>query len=143
MEEVFKHIFVGSKIDALDRASLERNEIESIFSFEFITTPEFVKAKYFVAAPDKQPIDGPWLGDAFGFLRAQTAMGRNVLVHCQAGISRSPSLVAGYLCYTYGIPINKAVSIIKDKRSKIAPHPQFIGSIEGFVKSENARVMGA
>ncbi|MEH6628016.1 MAG: dual specificity protein phosphatase [Motiliproteus sp.] len=143
MEEVFKNIFVGSKKDAADRAALKKNKIESIFSFEFVITPAFVKAKYFVAAPDRQPVDGPWLGDAFGFLRAQTAMGRNVLVHCQEGISRSPSLVAGYLCFTYGIPIHEAVSLITAKRPQACPNPIFLESIEKFVRAENERVMGA
>jgi len=46
-----------------------------------------------------------------------TAAAPPVLVHCQAGWSRSPAVVAGYLMRTQGLTAEKALADIATKRT--------------------------
>lgn len=47
--------------------------------------------------------------------------GKRVLVHCRAGISRSPSVVAGYLAKYEGHTLNSAMEVVKNGRSIADP----------------------
>lgn len=49
----------------------------------------------------------------------------NVLVHCQAGVSRSPSVVIAFLMSHLGLSYSEAKEFVKKKRSCIAPNKRF------------------
>ncbi len=51
---------------------------------------------------DQQPISRRDLKLALGFLADRTAVGHRVLVHCWAGVSRSPAIVAVFMAMTSG-----------------------------------------
>lgn len=55
----------------------------------------------------------------------------NVLVHCHAGISRSPSIVFAYLLYKNYSP-EKAWKTIKESRKQADPHRAFLKEILHF-----------
>ncbi|KAJ6526766.1 dual specificity phosphatase [Mycena capillaripes] len=48
-----------------------------------------------------------------------------VLVHCQQGIPRSPSIVIAYLIRNHGLSYDVAVSFVKHKRACAKPNPGF------------------
>jgi len=52
-----------------------------------------------------------------------------VLVHCGAGLSRSVSVVAAYLCRYAGMSLSEAVNYIKDKRQGACPADIFWAAI--------------
>ena len=52
-----------------------------------------------------------------------------VLVHCGAGLSRSVSVVAAYLCRYAGMNLSEAVNFIKDKRQGACPADVFWAAI--------------
>lgn len=143
VEEISKQIFVGSTSDAGDRLLLEKHDIESVFSFELVSVPSFIKAHFYMETADRQAARQDFLGNGFGFVYSQISLGRNVLIHCQEGISRSPSFTAGYLCLTQGISIQEAVSMVKSKRCVASPDPIFLASIDDFVRTRLDRIMGA
>ena len=55
---------------------------------------------------------------------------KNVLVHCVAGKSRSPSIVIGYLIAKKKMSFNEAFSLVKLKRSIIDPNANFIKNLQ-------------
>jgi protein-tyrosine phosphatase len=59
--------------------------------------------------------------------------GRNVLVCCHAGISRSASLVMAHL-YLAGWDWDKAYEFVKLQRDIIHPHPEIVRSIKQHLK---------
>jgi protein-tyrosine phosphatase len=79
---------------------------------------------------DLQPISRRDLQRALGFLMDRTAVGHRVLVHCFAGISRSPAIVAAFLSSTTGISADEALVIIQQKRWKADPDPVVWQSIQ-------------
>lgn len=58
-----------------------------------------------------------------------------VLVHCNAGISRSAAVVMAYLIKTEGMTVNKAFSYLRSKRPPTCPNPGFMIQLESYYTS--------
>jgi atypical dual specificity phosphatase len=54
------------------------------------------------------------------------------LVHCSAGISRSPTIIAGYLMTRQGLPLKAALAAIVSARPTVCPNPGFIGQLRSL-----------
>lgn len=52
--------------------------------------------------------------------------GYSVLVHCPLGVSRSPALVIAYLSVVEEMDIEEALSLVREKRPIVNPHPYFL-----------------
>ena len=64
---------------------------------------------------------------AFAFMdQAINKEDGSVLVHCQAGISRSATIVASYLMRANSMSMDQALEQIKSKRSKASPNGSFL-----------------
>lgn len=64
-----------------------------------------------------------------------TALARNdgaVLVHCQAGVSRSTTLVAAYLMSRHGLNVEQAIERIRAARPQVDPSEFFMTQLELF-----------
>lgn len=69
---------------------------------------------------------------AFQFIDEGMDKGGCVLVHCNAGISRSSTIVIAYLMMKKHWPLNKAYQYVKEKRSKIRPNAGFQEQLQTF-----------
>ncbi|CAJ0943121.1 unnamed protein product, partial [Mesorhabditis belari] len=65
--------------------------------------------------------------------RAFEAKGR-VFVHCNAGISRAPSIVIMYLIHQ-GMQFNEAFALVKSRRTGVRPNPGFLHQLQELKKS--------
>lgn len=68
--------------------------------------------------------------DCFAFINEALSNGKKVLVHCNAGVSRSAAIVVGYLMVTEKLSLLDAMSKVREQRSCIRPN-------EGFMKQLN------
>ncbi len=68
--------------------------------------------------------------EAIAFLQFQHETGHKTLVHCAAGISRSPSVVAAFLHHSKQYDLDLAFNIIRKCRPIVQPHPLIIRSIK-------------
>lgn len=66
------------------------------------------------------------------FIQAELDKGRGVLVHCQAGVSRSSTIVAAYLMYLKDIDPRTALELIKQARPAVEPNQNFLQQLELF-----------
>lgn len=55
-----------------------------------------------------------------------------VLVHCELGISRSPTVVAAYLMSKFGMTSDQALAFIASKRPAINPNPAFLQQLKNI-----------
>lgn len=62
------------------------------------------------------PVD-QWFEPTFKVLDEAVHSGKKTLVHCHAGASRSPTLIAAYLIKRYGVSAKQAISFLRSKRN--------------------------
>lgn len=82
---------------------------------------------------DLTPIPIEQLGDAVTWIRSAHAQGHKVLVFCNEGIGRSPSVVITYLCWRFGFGFGEAVEYVARRRPSISILPNLISSIDSLV----------
>ena len=61
-----------------------------------------------------------------------------VLVHCQAGVSRSATIVIAYIMEYSSLSMQKAYDYVKSKRTIVAPNLGFMGQLLELEKQINA-----
>ncbi|KAJ7042302.1 protein-tyrosine phosphatase-like protein [Mycena alexandri] len=75
---------------------------------------------------DKESVDiGPHLERACVWIEGALRRGEGVLVHCQQGVSRSPSIIIAYLIRNHGMSYADALAFVKRKRACAKPNPGF------------------
>jgi protein-tyrosine phosphatase len=75
-----------------------------------------------------------YLLNSINFIDLCIISGGNIIVHCQAGISRSVSIVIAYLIWKYYLTFDCALDIIKKKRPIAKPNENFIKQLLLFEK---------
>lgn len=72
--------------------------------------------------------------DCFDWIHQQRTAGRHVLVHCAAGVSRSSTIVIGYLMRTEKWDLQKTFRLVKGKRPCVSPNTGFFTQLENYEK---------
>ncbi|KAJ8012952.1 hypothetical protein DPEC_G00048230 [Dallia pectoralis] len=65
-----------------------------------------------------------------------------VLVHCNSGMSRSASVVIGYLMSREGKLFDDAFALVKSARPTTCPNPGFLEQLKGFNPKGGMQVNG-
>ena len=76
-----------------------------------------------------------FLLDSFAFTESARTSGSNILIHCHAGISRSPTIVVAYLMQSQNMSLNSAYKFVESKRPIISPNFSFVGQLYEFEKT--------
>lgn len=62
----------------------------------------------------------------------ERAKGGKVLVHCQAGVSRSATICIAYVMTHYGMGLEEAFDFVRARRSHISPHLNFMRQLQEY-----------
>ncbi|KAH9479342.1 Dual specificity protein phosphatase 1 [Psilocybe cubensis] len=62
-------------------------------------------------------------------LQSNKGRGR-ILVHCSAGVSRSPTIVCGYLMKEHNMSLKNALGLIVRARPQVSPNPGFLNQLK-------------
>ncbi|XP_068580938.1 uncharacterized protein si:ch211-195b15.8 [Cebidichthys violaceus] len=84
----------------------------------------------------------PWIPQALHFIDAAMSSGESVLVHCAAGISRSPALAVAYIMYRLGMDLDHAYRFVKERRPSISPNFNFLGQLQHFQGTLSQKASG-
>ena len=117
MDYVLERLAVG---DIQDAHTLPRNITALLNCAEEHDTSREGLAYCKIPLIDFQPIDPQYIPKAVSWLKEVIA-DNTVLVHCNAGIGRSPSIVVCYL-YEIGFGFEEAVRLVKSRRPDALPH---------------------
>ncbi|KAJ7064795.1 hypothetical protein C8F01DRAFT_1128222 [Mycena amicta] len=137
MDEVIPGLWVGDLPSATDTDTLKANKIFSILSAMRgrVTIHEtFIRHQILLDDTEETDVLVHFI-PAITFIQTELDKGRGVLVHCQAGMSRSVTIVAAYLMYTQNIDTEAALDLIRKARPNIGPNPGFLIQLEIFHKA--------
>ena len=70
---------------------------------------------------------------SFNFIEENIAK-TNVLVHCQAGVSRSATIVIAYMMRKYQYGMDDALKRVKGRRPYVDPNKGFMKQLRSFEK---------
>lgn len=89
------------------------------------------KTTHKIPLKDLIPISPEAMSEAIMWIKEHIRH-QGVLVVCNAGIGRSPSIAIGYLC-SIGFGYDEAIRFMRTRRSDIAPVPNLPFSIEDCI----------
>jgi len=76
------------------------------------------------------------LSNIFKFIKNEINNNHNVVVNCQAGISRSATVVIGYIMHTQRLSYDQAYNIVKKRRPIINPNKGFVNMLKYTMKQK-------
>ena len=126
MEFILDNLAVGSAQDALNPPPA----ITALLCVaEELDLPATGRLYQKVPISDMRPIPAEQLREAVEWLR-ENLKGNRVLVFCNGGVGRSPSVVIAYLCCVLGLGFGEAVEFAARKKPYISTLPELITSID-------------
>ena len=134
---VLPHLYLGNMRDASDLEALERLGVRYVLN---VTSkpPVYelrpgIHYKQLEAADNSFQNLRQFFEEAFDFIDLARDSNSGVLVHCQAGISRSPTIAVAYLMKKYpSMAMSDAYRFVKTRRSIISPNLNFMGQLWEF-----------
>ena len=78
---------------------------------------------------DMTPIPAGQMKEAVEWIRDQIST-HSIMVFCNAGVGRSPSIVIGYFCCVLGYGFGDAVEFVARRKSNVSILPDLIKTIE-------------
>jgi len=125
MRFILENLAIGSHLDALIPAS-------NITVMLNVAKEKDVKTKLLyhkVPIIDMQPIPPQQMREAIEWIRDHISR-HKIMIFCNAGIGRSPSVVIGYICCILGYSFGDAVELVAKRKPDISILPNLIKTIE-------------
>ncbi|CAG9759999.1 unnamed protein product [Ceutorhynchus assimilis] len=125
--KIIEHLYLGSQ-DCCELEVLNKFNIKFVLSLGIEAS---VKSPYitykFIKMLDLDSIDlNKYLPDCISFIDNCLNCKENVLVHCNAGVSRSASVVMSYLIVQNKLSFKNAYELVKKARPCIRPNDGFM-----------------
>lgn len=136
ISEVYNRLFVGGYIQA--SKLLYRNPFKIEAVLDVSTEPPYEEAKDIVYAhipfDDGGGIPEKKFWACMEFLFEQYSQGKNVLIHCAAGISRSVTIAIAFLCYAKIMGFDDAFNYVRQRRQIANPHRDVMNSARKWLR---------
>ncbi|BES93187.1 DSPc [Nesidiocoris tenuis] len=133
---VMSFLYIGNARDARDAAMLKSHGITHVLNVTLTPTPapslvEPVGISYrqLPASDSTQQNIKQYFEEAFSFIEEARKTNGSVLVHCHAGISRSPTIAIAYIMKHKQVTMVEAYKTVKTARSIISPNLNFMGQL--------------
>ncbi|KAI0300163.1 hypothetical protein B0F90DRAFT_1725593 [Multifurca ochricompacta] len=137
MDQVLPGLWIGDLHSAKDSDTLRTNNIHSILTVmrgKFSIHETFFRHQ--VPLDDVEETDVlQHLIPSITFIQSELDKGGGVLVHCQAGMSRSATIAAAYIMYSQNLDVNAAIELIRKVRPNISPNAGFVAQLEIFYQA--------
>ncbi|XP_067950738.1 dual specificity protein phosphatase 16-like isoform X2 [Watersipora subatra] len=136
--KILPYLFLGSMKDALNADLAQANGITYVLNVSMTCPkPAHIQDGHFLRIPVNDNYSEkllPYFHDAFQFIDKVKESGGCVLVHCLAGVSRSPTLAIAYIMRCYNMVSEEAYRYVKEKRVAISPNFNFLGQLLEYEK---------
>ncbi|TSO88085.1 Dual specificity protein phosphatase 2 [Bagarius yarrelli] len=133
--EILPFLFLGSAHHSSQRELLRRCGITAVLNVSSSCPNLFENELNYMTlrVEDSMAADIRVLfPQAIHFIDSVKENGGRVLVHCQAGISRSATICLAYLIHARRVSLNEAFEFVKRRRNVISPNLGFMGQLLQF-----------
>lgn len=133
--EILPYLFLGSCSHSSDLQGLQACGITAVLNVSASCPNHFEGLLRYKSIPveDSQVVEiSAWFQEAIGFIDSVKDSGGRVLVHCQAGISRSATICLAYLIQSHRVRLDEAFDFVKQRRGVISPNFSFMGQLLQF-----------
>ncbi|KAJ3340663.1 hypothetical protein HDU93_006520 [Gonapodya sp. JEL0774] len=142
--QVIPGVSLSSVVPALDRDTLRLAGITHILNLTGPISPSDPSPRYpnqfpseftymHICLPDEvDQLIRPYFERTHAFIDSGLKSGGRVLLHCEAGISRSPAFLASYLMRRKGLVLRQALAVIKAAKPDIGPNAGFFGQLYNY-----------
>ncbi|XP_053326976.1 dual specificity protein phosphatase 19 [Spea bombifrons] len=128
-------LLLGSQDVAQDLHVLKKYKVTHIlnvaYGVENVFPNEFTYKKISILDLPETDI-ASFFPECFGFIEQAEMQEGVVLVHCNAGVSRAPALIIGFLMHKDKLSFARAFSLVKNSRPAICPNPGFIEQLHKY-----------
>lgn len=139
---ILPFLFLGNERDAQDLELMQRLNIGYVLN---VTThlPLFhyerglLSYKRLPATDSNKQNLRQYFEEAFEFIEEAHRAGQGLLIHCQAGVSRSATIVIAYLMKHTWMTMTDAYKFVKARRPIISPNLNFMGQLLEFEEDLN------
>lgn len=139
---ILPFLFLGNEQDAQDVDTMQRLNIGYVIN---VTThlPLYhyerglFNYKRLPATDSNKQNLRQYFEEAFEFIEEAHQCGKGLLIHCQAGVSRSATIVIAYLMKHTRMTMTDAYKFVKGKRPIISPNLNFMGQLLEFEEDLN------
>jgi len=126
MAVILENLAIGDYEEALEPPS----EVNALLCVAEEIAVHKTRCKYHkVPMADMQPIPPEQMREAVEWIR-DNINDRNIMVFCNAGIGRSPSVVVAYICCVLGVSFGDAVEYVAVRKPYMSTLPNLIVTIE-------------
>eukprot|EP00043_Microstomoeca_roanoka_P008078 m.77937 g.77937 ORF g.77937 m.77937 type:complete len:244 (-) comp14090_c0_seq1:65-796(-) len=126
-------IYIGSLATAKDKKLLTETGITHIVScLQDTPFPDDFKYMHFAARDTEEQDISQFFDSTYQFINDALAAKGKVLVHCRAGVSRSPTIILAYLLRRLRIPLSNALSFLRLVRPTVSPNPGFLRQLRAL-----------
>ena len=125
MRSILENLAIGSYKDALNPPA----PITALLNVASERDVETERLYHKVPLIDLQPIPQDQLKEAVKWIRDHISR-HTIMVFCNAGIGRSPSVVVGYICCFLGYNFDDAVEFVATRKPDISMLPGLMETIE-------------
>ncbi|XP_062391793.1 uncharacterized protein si:dkey-175m17.7 [Sardina pilchardus] len=142
---ILPFLFLGNERDAQDLELLLRLGVTCVVN---VTThlplyhldTGLVRYKRLPATDNSKQNLRQYFEEVFEFIEEAHQGGRGVLVHCQAGVSRSATMVIAYLMKHTLMTMTDAYKYVRGRRPVVSPNLNFMGQLLEFERDLNSGV---
>ncbi|XP_074920425.1 dual specificity protein phosphatase 10 isoform X2 [Chelonoidis abingdonii] len=139
---ILPFLFLGNEHDAQDLEKMQRMNIGYVIN---VTThlplyhyeKGLFNYKRLPATDSNKQNLRQYFEEAFEFIEEAHQCGKGLLIHCQAGVSRSATIVIAYLMKHTRMTMTDAYKFVKGKRPIISPNLNFMGQLLEFEEDLN------
>lgn len=144
--EITEHIFIGNVWSVVDNYKTQENNILDILNisvvisalteYEYneyqIISDDFLDREWhrFVVEDDEDEPISNHFRQVYEIIDTALTQNKKVLVHCAAGISRSPTFVIAYLMQENKWSLEEAFQFVKKRRCGIRPNIGFMNQLQ-------------
>jgi predicted protein tyrosine phosphatase len=106
-----------------------RNNAQTILNFDVEASDSFEHLHIRIEDDDDANVLDQ-LEDAVEFIEEAIDDDGKVLVHCQAGVSRSSAVVVAFLCSSMGLGVDEALAVLKQSHPTAQPNEGFMQQLK-------------